>query len=83
METRRQDRDILSHQFQERDTREKERDTKEKERERYRGERERQTVEKERGGRKTKITNTKKFMEFYPVMLHSTEQSEAQQWIVA
>ena len=40
-------------------------------------------MEKERGGRKKKITNTKKFMEFYLVVLHSVERSEARQWIVA
>ena len=55
----------------------------------YRGEREGETGEKEREreiererereGRKKKITNTKKFMEFYLVVLHSAEQSEARQ----
>ena len=56
----------------------------------YRGEREGETGEKERErerererGRKKKITNTKKFMEFYLVVLHSAERSEARQWIVA
>ena len=48
--------------------------------ERYRGEREGETGEKERetqgrkrerGGRKKKIINTKKFMEFYLVVLQS------------
>ena len=53
-----------------------ERNTGEKERE----ERERK---REREGRKKKITNTKKFMEFYLVVLHSAERSEALQWIVA
>ena len=40
-------------------------------------------MEKERGERKKKITNTKKFMEFYLVVLHSVLRSEARQWIVA
>ena len=56
-------------------------------------ERERQRDrERERGGKRKrrsdrgereKITNTKKFMEFYLVVLHSAERSEARQWIVA
>ena len=35
--------------------------------------------EREREGEKEKITNTKKFMEFYLVVLHSAERSEARQ----
>ena len=38
---------------------------------------------KKREGRKKKIINTKKFMEFYLVVLHSAERNEARQWIVA
>ena len=38
--------------------------------------------ERDRGERE-KITNSKKFMEFYPVVLHFVEWSEARQWIVA
>ena len=51
----------------------------------YRREREGETGEREREreGRKKKITNTKKFREFYLVVLHSAERSEARQWIVA
>ena len=41
------------------------------------GERERDTGEKE------KNYKHKKFMEFYLVVLHSAERSEARQWIVA
>ena len=55
-----------------------EREIQGRKRGRDRGERER-----EREGRKKKITNTKKFMEFYLVVLHSAERSEARQWIVA
>ena len=47
-----------------------------RERERDKGEKERQ------GGEREKITNTKKFMEFYLVVLHSVLRSEARQWIV-
>ena len=50
----------------------------------------REKDKRERGGRKRsnrgereKITNTKKFMEYYLVVLHSAERSEARQWIVA
>ena len=44
----------------------------------------RETGEKDSGGReRKKITNIKKFMEFYLVVLHSAERSEARQWIVA
>ena len=50
----------------------KDRSGREREREREREEREGVTGEKE-----------KKFMEFYPVVLHSAERSEARQWIVA
>ena len=47
--------------------------------------------ERERPGRKRmsdrgereEITNTKKFMEFYLVVLHSVLRSEARLWIVA
>ena len=66
---------------------------KKRERETGMGERkiETQELERERQGRKRrcdmgereKIINTKKFMEFYLVVLHSTERSEARQWIVA
>ena len=45
-------------------------------------ERERRQTDRDRGERE-KITNTKKFMEFYLVVLHSAERSEARQWIVA
>ena len=52
-----------------------ERNTGEKERERYRGEREgdmgERESERERQDRKKKISNTKKFMEFYLVVLQS------------
>ena len=34
-------------------------------------------------GEREKIRNTKKFMEFHLVVLHSAERSEARQWIVA
>ena len=34
-------------------------------------------------GEREKITNTKKFKEFYLVVLHSAERSEARRWIVA
>ena len=34
-------------------------------------------------GEKEKKLETKKFMEFYLVVLHSAERSEARQWIVA
>ena len=50
------------------------------------GERERQTDRQRQGrkrrsdrGEREKITNTKKFMEFYLVVLHSAERSEARQ----
>ena len=49
------------------------------------GERERETggkIRRDRGERE-KITSTKKFMEFYLVVLYSAERSEARQWIVA
>ena len=47
------------------------------------GERERGR-ERERDRReREKITNTKKFMEFYLVVIYSAERSEARQWIVA
>ena len=63
---------------------EREGDTGEKERERQGREREREREGRKRErGRKKKITNTKKFMEFYLVVLHSAERSEARQWIVA
>ena len=39
--------------------------------------------ERERRKKNIIIANTKKFMEFYLVVLHSAEQSEARQWIVA
>ena len=48
------------------------------ERERYRGERESGERYREREREKEK-----KFMEFYLVVLHSAERSEARQWIVA
>ena len=38
--------------------------------------------ERDRGERE-KITNTKKIMQFYLVVLYSAERSEARQWIVA
>ena len=81
-----------------RDGREKHRETGAEEREIGRetgvGERDRQTErdrERQRQGRKRrsdrgereKITNTKKFMEFYLVVLYSAERSEARQRIVA
>ena len=59
-----------------------ERDTGEKERERQGRKRGRDSGERERERRK-KITNTKKFIEFYLVVLHSAERSESRQWIVA
>ena len=63
--------------WRERDTWEKERGIQGRKSGRDRGEKEREK------GRKKKITNTKKFMEFYLVVLHSAERSEARQWIVA
>ena len=33
-------------------------------------------------GEREKITNTKKFLKFYLVVLYSAERSEARQWIV-
>ena len=51
---------------------------RERERERERGEK-----EKEWQGRKRKNHKRKKIMEFYLVVLHSAERSEARQWIVA
>ena len=75
--------------------RKRDRDGREKDRETGAGEREigRETGwEKEKeGGRKRrsdrgereKITNTKKFMESYFVVLYSAERSKARQWIVA
>ena len=59
---------------------------RERNRKRDRGERERETqVRKRRSdrGEREKIPNTKKFVEFYLVVLHSAERSEARQWIVA
>ena len=47
------------------------------------GESERQGRKRSDRGEREKITNTKKFMEFYVVVLHSAERSEARQWIVA
>ena len=49
----------------------------ERERERDRGESEGVIEEKE------KKLQTQKFMEFYLIVLHSSERSEARQWIVA
>ena len=46
-------------------------DTGEKERERQGRERERERGEREGGGERKKITNTKRFMEFYLVVLQS------------
>ena len=57
----------------------RERDTVEKERERQ-GERVREIQRRERdGGERENITNTKKFMEYYLVVLHSVLRSEARQ----
>ena len=55
------------------------------ERETGAGEREigRETGVGERDREREKITNTKKLLEFYLVVLHSAERSEARQWIVA
>ena len=68
-----------------RDGREKDRGAGEREREIRRetgvGERERER-ERDRGERE-KITNTKKIMQVYLVVLYSAERSEARQWIVA
>ena len=50
------------------------------------GERERERPGRKRRsdrGEREKITNTKKFVEFYLVVLHSAERSEARQCIVA
>ena len=47
------------------------------------GEREREGGRERDRGEREKITNTKKFMEFYLVVLYSAERSEARQWIVA
>ena len=49
------------------------------------GERQRERPGRKRSdrGEREKITNTKKFMEFYLIVLHSAERSEARQWIVA
>ena len=57
----------------------------EKDRQRDRGWGEREAGEKRRSnrGEREKITNTKKFVEFYLVVLHSAERGEALQWIVA
>ena len=54
-------------------------------RRRDRGEREREGGKKKKSdrGEREKITNTKKFMEFYLVVLHSPERSQTRQWIVA
>ena len=84
-------------QEREKKERKRDRDGKEKDRETGAGEREigRETGggdrERERERRKRrsdrgereKITNTKKFMELYLVVLHSAERSEVRQWIVA
>ena len=65
---------------------EKERE-REKERQGWERKIERDNSGRERQGRKReekeKIINTKKFMEFYLVVLHSAERSEARQWILA
>ena len=70
----------------ERDTGEKEREIQGINRERYmgrkRGRDRGRERERDRGERK-KTTNTKKFMEFYLLVLHSAKRSEARQWIVA
>ena len=50
-----------------------------RERERERPGRKRRSAREER----EKVTDTKKFVEFYLVVLHSAERSEARQWIVA
>ena len=47
------------------------------------GERDRREREGVTGEKEKKITNTKKFMQFYLVVLYSAERSEARQWIVA
>ena len=73
-----------------RDRREKDRETGAGEREigretgweRERGKRDGVTGEKEKNKKIRKIRNTKKFMEFHLVVLHSAERSEARQWIV-
>ena len=57
------------------------RDGREKDTKRDRSGRERDR-QRDRGERE-KITNTKTFIEFYLVVLHSAERSEARQWIVA
>ena len=44
-------------------------------------ERQRQGVGEREREEREKITNTKKFKEFYLVVLHSAERSEARQWI--
>ena len=55
----------------------------ERERERQGWERERERERERDRGEREKITNIKKFMEFYLVVLYSAERSEARQWIVA
>ena len=64
-----------------------EREEREREREIGRetgvGERERQGRKRRSDrGEREKITNTKKVMQFYLVVLYSAERSEARQWIV-
>ena len=65
--------------------RQSERETGEKERERDRETETEREIEKERerGEKKYYYYKHKKFMEFYLVVLHSAERSEARQWIVA
>ena len=67
--------------------REKDRETGAGERDRWRdrvGEREREGKKRwSDWGEREKIRNTKKFMEFHLVVLHSAERSEVRQWIVA
>ena len=62
--------------------RKRNRDGREKDRKRDRSRRETETErgrERERDrGEREKITNTKRFLEFYLVVLHSAERSEAQ-----
>ena len=52
-------------------------------RKRDRSGRETETSRERDRGEREKITKTKKFMEFYLVVLYSAERSEARQWIVA
>ena len=67
---------------QEREKKERKRDRDGREKDRDRSGRERE-IGRETGENEKKITKTKKFMEFYLVVLYPADRSEARQWIVA